>query len=294
MKKFDTYIEKLIKQLDDLCPIIDLMMDNSSIFYHDPNDFSGGIIILGADVYHWDKKDEKNQLKAREKFLKFTQNFELLLRKANPSTLKNIKEADKRILNLINQDHAPSSVDSGKKAFREEIKSHKDFLNVFVEKENKVYIIPDTNSIIQFPDPKSYEGVSMIEEFYFIILPTVINELDYQKTFHKNQIYKKKVNSVITRLKGYRKQGDLLEGVTVYKTITIRMIATEPNFDKSLKWLDPKVNDDRIIASALEIQVENPSDLVIFVTADINLQNKAQLANLTVFDTDGLDNKQKV
>ena len=86
-----------------------------------------------------------------------------------------------------------------------------------------------------------------------------------------------------------RQQGNLLEGVIVYKTITVKMVATEPNFEKTLKWLDPKNEDDRIIASALQIQVQNPSDKVVLVTSDINLQNKAQLACLTFADTDDLE-----
>jgi len=84
-------------------------------------------------------------------------------------------------------------------------------------------------------------------------------------------------------------QGNVLEGVTVDKFITIRMVATEPDFNKTLGWIDPDNNDDRIIANALQLQISHPNNIVIFVTSDINLQNKAQLANLTVFDTDELE-----
>ena len=67
------------------------------------------------------------------------------------------------------------------------------------------------------------------------------------------------------------------------------MIATEPNFNKTLGWIDSENNDDRIIANALELQINNPSDNLILVTTDINLQNKAQMANLTVYDIDELE-----
>jgi hypothetical protein len=288
MKKLDTYIEKLVKQIEDIYPIIDLMLDNSSIFYHDPNANSRGVFFLGADVYHWRKKDEKNQLKAREKFLNFIENFELLSQKANPDTQREIKDADKQILDLINQNHAPSSIDNGKKIFRDLTKAHKDFLSLFIEKEIQTYIIPDTNSIVQFPDPNSYKKISQTDKFIFIIPPTIIRELESHKMFHKNEAFRDKAKSVITRLKGYRNQGDVLDGVTVNKSITVKMVATEPNFEKTLKWLDPNNNDDRIIASILEIQIDNPSDIVILVTNDINLQNKAQLANLTTCDSDDL------
>ena len=103
------------------------------------------------------------------------------------------------------------------------------------------------------------------------------------------KISEKKVKSVISRLKGYRKQGNILDGVTVEKTITLKMVATEPDFSNTLNWLDSNNNDDRIIANALELQINRPSDNVIFVSSDINFQNKAELANLTIFDTDELE-----
>jgi len=50
-----------------------------------------------------------------------------------------------------------------------------------------------------------------------------------------------------------------------------------------------RIRKDGIIANSLELQINNPSDNVVLVTSDINLQNKAQMANLTVFDTDELE-----
>jgi predicted ribonuclease YlaK len=67
------------------------------------------------------------------------------------------------------------------------------------------------------------------------------------------------------------------------------MVATEPDFEKTRKWLDPNHEDDRIIASALDLQVRHPADSVILVTSDINLQNKAQAAMLTFADTDDME-----
>jgi hypothetical protein len=288
MKKDLSYIEKLEKQIVDIEPIIDEMLDNSSIFYHDPNNGNSDVYFLNASVYHWRKKDEKNQIKAKEKYLKFYQNFELLLVKAHPNTLEKVRESNRTIIDIIEQNEAPSSIEAEKQLYRHETKTFKDFLNLLNSQDKRTIIIPDTNSIIQYPDPKSYRQIAATSKFDFIILPTVLSELDKHKMTHRSDDFRKKVTSVITRLKGYRNQGNVLEGVTVDKSITIKMIATEPNFDKTLGWLDSENNDDRIIANALELQISNPGDNVIFVTSDINLQNKAQLANLTVLDTDEL------
>jgi predicted ribonuclease YlaK len=72
----------------------------------------------------------------------------------------------------------------------------------------------------------------------------------------------------------------VLEGVTVAKTITVQMIPTEPRMADLPSWLDPDNQDDRIIGSLLEIQCAEPSAVVVLVTDDMNLQNKAEMAFL--------------
>ena len=81
-------------------------------------------------------------------------------------------------------------------------------------------------------------------------------------------------------IKGYRKQGHLLKGVTVHKSIQIKMVAKEPDFTKLYGWLDQSNMDDRLIASTLEAIREYPTGNVVLVTGDINLQNKAEIAGI--------------
>lgn len=72
----------------------------------------------------------------------------------------------------------------------------------------------------------------------------------------------------------------MLEGVTVAKTMTVKMIPTEPRMADLPSGLDPNNQDDRIIGSVLEIQSARPSTVVVLVTDDTNLQNKAEMAFL--------------
>lgn len=289
MKNNLSYIEKLIKQADEIQPIVDEMLDNSKIYYHDPNDNNSNTIYLGVDIYHWSKKDEKNQIIAKTKYLEFYDNFSLLLDKANSQIKSKIKSANSEIINIVEQNKALSSIEGGKKYFEKQINIFKSFLKLLSTELSSTLIVPDTNSIIQYPEPRNYNFFSKNNKFTFVILPTVLSELDKHKMSHKNESFRKKVKSVIKRLKGFRNQGDILKGVITNKVITVKMIATEPNFNKTLNWLDPNNNDDRIIANVLELQILNPSEKVIFITSDINLQNKAQLANITVYDTDDLE-----
>ncbi|ASB50422.1 hypothetical protein CDL62_15790 [Alkalitalea saponilacus] len=285
--KTTSFINKLNSQIENIILTIDEMLNNSSVYYNDWNKGSD-VVILGLSPYHWRQKDEKTQMVAKLKYSNFVESFELLLRHANPKTKQDILNAKRNIINLINQKSAPKTIEAGKQNCRAYFSVFTKFIELHANENIKTVIVPDTNSLIQYPEPISYKSISQSENYEFIILPTVLSELDKHKITHRNEEFRKKVTSVIKRLKGYRNQGDVLTGVTVNRNITLKMIATEPNFEKSLSWLDPQNNDDRIIANVLELQVSNPSDNIIFVTSDINLQNKAELANLNPFDTDEL------
>jgi predicted ribonuclease YlaK len=65
---------------------------------------------------------------------------------------------------------------------------------------------------------------------------------------------------------------------------TICSIAIEPNFENTLSWLSPDNNDDRIIASCFGVIKKQPHSIVILITADINMQNKADFAKINFLE----------
>jgi len=143
-----------------------------------------------------------------------------------------------------------------------------------------IIVIPDTNSLVGTPDPSHYRAIAGSDSFVFVLLPTVLSELDELKNLHKNPDFREKAKKVITRVKGWRTQGSLREGVIVDRTITVTAIANESDMDNALSWLDPKIRDDRILASVLEVQASYPTAKVVLVTGDINLLNKADVARI--------------
>lgn len=149
-----------------------------------------------------------------------------------------------------------------------------------------ILVVPDTNSLLAEADPTMYRSVSGAESFVFVLLPTVLGELDRLKVEHKNPDVREKAKKVITRIKGWRKQGALPNGVTVDKSIMVKSVHREPNMAQSLSWLDPMNNDDRILASVLAVQINHPSSKVLLVTGDINLQNKADAAFVLTAEID--------
>lgn len=147
-------------------------------------------------------------------------------------------------------------------------------------------LIPDTNALLASADPAAYRGIAAADAFQLLLLPTVLSELEKLKMLHRNPEVRDKAKRVVTRIKGWRTQGPLLEGVRVDRTITVRAVHNEPKVADSLSWLDADNEDDRIIASVLDIQATSPSAHVVLVTGDINLQNKA---DAVMVETAGLD-----
>jgi hypothetical protein len=144
--------------------------------------------------------------------------------------------------------------------------------------KNDILVVPDVNSLLADADPVKYRDIAGQDRFVFMLLPTVLGELDKLKIEHRNTDVREKARKIIDRIKGWRNQGALTDGVTVDKSIIVKAASREPDMKNSLSWLDPSNNDDRIIASVLSIQVEFPAAQVILVSADINLLNKADVA----------------
>jgi predicted ribonuclease YlaK len=109
----------------------------------------------------------------------------------------------------------------------------------------------------------------------------VLGELDELKDRGRTPDVREKAAKAVRRLKGYRDRGSLAEEVTVAGKIRLRLEHREVDARSVLQWLDPDVPDDRIIAAALRLQSNHPAGLVILlVTTDINLQNKADAVGL--------------
>lgn len=148
--------------------------------------------------------------------------------------------------------------------------------------ESATILVPDTNSLLASADPTRYRPLVDNTPFIFLLMPTILRELDELKMLHRNPEVRDKAKAAITRIKGWRQQGNLASGVTVDRDITVRAVSREPQMEKSLSWLDSSVPDDRLIACLLETIAEFPSAHITLVTGDINLQNKADTAGIPV------------
>ena len=116
---------------------------------------------------------------------------------------------------------------------------------------SEVMVVPDTNSLLASPDPSVYRSIAAQGRMVFMLLPTVLGELDHLKIEHRNPDLRDKAKNAISRIKGWRHQGSLATGVTVESSITVKACHSEPDMKRTLSWLDADVKDDRIIASII-------------------------------------------
>lgn len=115
-------------------------------------------------------------------------------------------------------------------------------------------------------------------------MPSVISELDRHKDDRRNEVRARDAQGIVRRLKGLRDKGSPIQGVPVTKSVHAYFEYREPRMSESLEWLDADVPDDRLVASALEIQTANPSAAVVILTPDLNLANKVEAAGLLSVD----------
>jgi K+/H+ antiporter YhaU regulatory subunit KhtT len=256
-------------------------------------DFTMPNIAIVRPDYYWNQctpQQESIRIRIKRDYERFYEMLNLLLRQAPNDVTSRFSEADKRFRDYIELESNWSLTESmteNLKHFDEAAEDVASILSIFNHEQNReTLLIPDTNSLLINADPVTYRGVTKIDKFTFLLLPTVLGELDKLKFNHRNPDVRDKAEKVIKRIKGWRGQGSLTDGVTVDKTIVVRALYKEPDMENTLSWLDSSVQDDRIIANVLYVQAENTSSVVHLVTGDINLQNKADVAFISILEID--------
>lgn len=150
--------------------------------------------------------------------------------------------------------------------------------------EGAVLLVPDTNALLSAP-PFERWTFSGIPTFSIVLVPTVLKELDALKINHRNQDVRDKAQALIRQLQEYRRRGSLNQGVHIVKgSVLLQAVASEPTTSESLPWLDASNDDDRLIATAIELMRQHPRCPVVIVTGDINLQNKAEFARVQLIE----------
>jgi len=285
-----TTAQKLRLSLEGIIERLVSLIHEVPVIYRDDSD--SGIVFIAPNFYWQERTAEQTSIQTaiKKDYISFSETVRLIFVSSPNDVISKIDTIDKALLQWIEFSlnwSVKDDADSNERALREQASEFFKILDILDEhKEKNIILIPDTNALLISPDPVSYRKLASASSFTFLLMPTVLSEIDQLKISHRNEDVRNKARKIIAMIKGWRKQGSLPSGVTVDKSIKIRALSIEPNMTKTLSWLDKENPDDRIVASVLEIQSQYPASRVVLVTDDINLQNKAETAMIEYLDID--------
>lgn len=252
--------------------------------------FSGGITFVCPEFYFEERSAEQRatQLALKRRYDVLMEILKVILRGAPHDLQKRLKDSDKHLRDWLELNSSWSITQNCTENARNSEAAAQPLFQILdvldLASIGELILVPDTNSLLSAADPVDYRKVANQGSFVFMLLPTVLGELDRLKIEHRNELVREKAKKIITRIKGWRNQGSLAAGVVVDNSIAVKASHSEPDMENTLSWLDTGNDDDRIVASILALQGEYPSAHVILVSDDINLLNKADAALIETAD----------
>ncbi len=277
-----TVTENLIEMANEIQNLLeDLLLNHSSIYMWNSPD---SIVISPRNYAYKKLSEEGRQIQAQllDKYRNFYYLLSVLLKDQPKDTLRELSQANTRILRTIEQNNTSSrntkeTFDSTIQLLRNQVQLLK---RLYDSADGEVTYVPDTNALLYNPDLESWIFPETVK-FTVILLPTVLSELDALKVNHRNEDVRKKAEKLIRKIKEYRRRGKLTSGVVLVRDKSkIQALAIEPNMEETLPWLASDNNDDRLLAGIIEVMRFRPRSPVITVSRDINFQNKAEFANI--------------
>jgi hypothetical protein len=223
------------------------------------------------------------QSKLRDDYSRFHALVGCLLRTQGSATERDLKQSDRTTTEIINQRGRTyiASVEDARRRFEEAIDKQVGLLAALYDgAEGEHVYVPDTNALLYNPQLEdwTFDGSP---QFVLLLMPTVLSELDQLKVTGRVESVRDKAQRLVRQMMEYRRRGNLNDGVVLRKgSHRLRTLAVEPDFEKTLPWLDPANNDDRILAGFMEVMRQHPRCPVVVVTGDINLTNKAEYARV--------------
>lgn len=285
-----TVIEILNQDCEQLKNLFEeLILKHSKIYrWNEPDD-----LICSTHPYSWKElSNEGKQQQSRifKGYLHFAERSKLLLLNQPPDYLASFDESKNEIIAIINQERTYlSTLEEVLSEVCKNLDNQIKLLdNIYDQSSGRIIYVPDTNALLTNPRIEQWRFAD-VSEFEIILTPTVLSELDKLKVTYKVESVREKAEGLIRQIKGFRGRGKLNDGVPLVNGIsTLKSIAAEPNFNKTLSWLDSSNDDDRILASFIEVMKIYPNSPVIIVTNDINMQNKAEFAGIPFIEPPGL------
>ncbi|MBP9762311.1 hypothetical protein KBD34_01700 [Patescibacteria group bacterium] len=264
----------------DLKELISL---HSSLHYKTPHRL---VVVAGGDFF-WNPLQEAGrqiQSKIIDSYDKFCETIHILLKDQPDKTTRQLSQYESSVRKTIEQNRNRPN-DDKMAVLTEALQSIDQQINLLdslyhILPDHETVYVPDTNALLYnvHLDRWRFTGSA---KFTVALTPTVLSELDILKISHRSEDVRAKAETLIRTIKGYRIRGRLTQGIPLVKGVSqLIAFATEPKVAESLSWLDFSNKDDRYLASVIEVMRKMPRSPVVIITRDINLQNKAEFAEL--------------
>ncbi|WP_416674281.1 PIN domain-containing protein [Egbenema bharatensis] len=290
-----THTQLLHRDLEKIVELTDKLIEISDINYAPDKverlsrETSVAIMTIVPDSSWAALSDEGRcyQRKVLDQWNRWLEKVRLLFTEDSGRSRQDLEDAAEKVTKWLDRSEPdfsiPKNLADAPFVFREHIQPLFDLLAPFMS-DGSLVVVPDTNVILRNQELPSWAEVLGTDEFVVLLVPGVLSELDDHKINHRVPEVREKARTFSNRIKGWRNQGELSDGVRVQGKVYVRVSAREPNFQRTLSWLDPQVADDRIIASVLEWQRSNPTNAVQLLCCDSIMLAKADEAGVPTGD----------
>jgi rRNA-processing protein FCF1 len=284
---FRPYIDRLRDDLAAIAADLDSLVAMSTIRYHSPR--SGDMVIIRLSDLAWDPADDAitaAQMALIARYSAWFERFRLLFPNPTPAVRKKMERTDSFVRRWVERpslfdNDLPRTIEEARGIAADRLKAFGELLGIAAHSGDAgLRLLPDTNVLLRNPAVEELGEAVGSSKHTVHIVTTVLAELDDLKDRGRTPDVREKAEKVVRRLKGFRDRGSLAQGVKVQGQVWLRLEHREVDARSILSWLDPASPDDRILAAALRLQSDNPAGIVVLITLDMNLQNKADVVGL--------------
>jgi hypothetical protein len=281
-----TMLESLVAQSEVIRQDLITLLELSRVVRRRKRE-GGRFVVITATPFNWEPLPAEGramQRRLREAHSRFVSTCRVVTASENASLQKDLDTLHTLLKSIIDQDGGTSreTVDEHRADALEALDMELQILRELPSLESDPILVPDTNALLHNPALERWRFADL-PTFRLVLTPAVLSELDMLKVRHSVAVVRDKSERLVRQIGEYIRRGDIFAGVPLHKGVsTICSVAVEPKMDRSLPWLDPQNNDDRLLASTLEIARQHIRVPVALVTRDVNAANKAAFARLPI------------
>src|SRR5437763_7563756 len=179
-------IDKLRAEFSEMSETLAALIQRSKVHYADW-DRGRGVVVIAPD-YYFDQlppDDIAEQLSLKRRYERWLERLRVLLKNAPNQLTRDLKSADEhfRLWLEFHGDNWSLKIDPNHNVqrFQGQAAEFVSILAIFGASTPDLFLVPDTNSLLQSADAAGYRIVAGREDFTFTLPPTVLRELDQLK-----------------------------------------------------------------------------------------------------------------